>query len=231
MRAAPRSCCQPCGKPVAFDPSLQVVIQILVRVQLRAVRRQIKHLQPLLGGAATHACTVESVRRSRSTIRNTFPVVLRNSRCKNTQEQGCGHGNLRVGHKPHLAPVGDRRDLVLRETRGPGTSSVAGSPRGAQPSAGWWVCRHADLVARVDFGSLLFGAGRDGRVRFLQPLPHLLGVLVSSMAAWPLGREAPAFPDTGRRSAPRVRGCIPCGPGRATARRVHKGAAMPNSSG
>lgn len=44
----------------------------------------------------------------------------------------------------------------------------------------------------MDFGPFPLGAGGNRRVRFLQPQPHFLGVLIARVAAWPLGREAPA---------------------------------------
>jgi len=97
---------------------------------------------------------------------------------------------LRVGHKPNLALVRDRRDLV-RSDVGIGHLLPRGFPlRGIAPRR-LLVRRHADLVTPVDFGAFLLGPGLDGGVRFPQPLPHLVGVLIPSMAARPLEGEAP----------------------------------------
>src|SRR5207237_9522013 len=87
--------------------------------------------------------------------------------------------------------VADGRDLVGADVRVGHFLRRRLTPRRVTPRR-LVVRRHADLVGPEDLGPFLFGTRLNGRVGLLQPLPHLVGVLVTAAAARPLGGEAPA---------------------------------------
>ena len=86
------------------------------------------------------------------------------------------------------------------------------------------IRRRADLVGPVDGGPFALGPTLDGRVDLLQPVPHLLGVLVAGVAARPLGREAPATQVEADRPHRQFHGALP-------ADQVGDGAATPQRGG
>ncbi len=159
--------------------------------------------------------------RRRSTIRNTFPVVLRNSRPRNTREQGCRH-RLRVGHEPNLAVVRDRRDFGSLGCAGPAHPGSRLPPAAHKPRAGCWFAATPTSSPQWISAPSRLARALDGRIGFLQPLPDLFGVLITGVTATRLAVK-PQQPGRRRRCAPPDRDRIPCGSGRGRHRQVHSG--------
>ncbi len=99
-----------------IDLSLQVVVQILVRVQLRRVTLQVEYFDPLLMRRNPRLHCRGQQRPQAVHDQEHFPRCAPQQPAQEHQEQGCRH-RLRVGHEPNLAVVRDRRDLVRSDVR------------------------------------------------------------------------------------------------------------------
>ncbi len=132
-----------------IDLSLQVVVQILVRVQLRRVTRQVEYFDPLLMRRHPRLHCRGHVRPQAVHDQEHFPRCAPQQPAQEHQEQGCRH-RLRVGHEPNLAVVRDRRDLVRSDVRVRHILGRGFPPRRIAPRR-LLVRGHADLVTPMDF--------------------------------------------------------------------------------
>ena len=177
--------------PPSQRVGLDILIEQLVRIEVRAVARQEKeaNLPPMACQPSFH--TPGHMHR--------MPVHDEKDCASRMTDQSLQEHNkhedreiLVEDHECQLSTVGDRGDHVASEAL-----SRAGDDRclSAPPVGGTclMVGAHPHFVAPVNRGFLSLCPGLDGRVLLCQPVTHGLGVPLVGPPQRLLGREPPAF--------------------------------------
>ena len=169
------------GRPASFTVPFHVVVQVLHRVQLRRVRRQVEHLDlvPVRRHPGLHLRRLVGLQPVRD--QQDLPRRPRDQPGQEQQEHRRVERPL-VRHEPDRPLVADGRDLVDPDVR-PGHLHRRPLPFAGVAVAGVVVRRHADLVGPQNLGPLALRLGFDGGVGLQQPLLDLVGVLLPRMPA------------------------------------------------
>src|SRR5690554_5904427 len=173
--------------------TLQVAVEVLVRIQLRGVGRKEEYFQIAFDRLALQPALYD--------FGVVYPQVIQDQKdlagrrfdqCtqKFLQNFG-GHGRL-VQHEAHSALVGDRRNHVERYTLGGQWLDRGLSLRGIAATV-LGIVFDTRLVTPENLGILCFGTGLNLRVFFLQPGFNARRVLFPRFLQWLLRREAPAL--------------------------------------
>ena len=174
-----------------MNPDFQITIQVLIRVELGRVGRQVEHFdlirvlfQPLVHQLAVMYSQVVDDQKHLSVH------ILDQSPHKANQRIGV-HG-VPVDHKADLSLIGDRGDQIdpVRLCRQDNRRSLA--PRSVA-SAVVAAVAQPGFIRPMNFGILLFGPFGDHRILFFKPLLDLFGVLLVSTPKRLLWSKPPAF--------------------------------------
>jgi len=183
---------RPILRPLPADGiGLDILIQILVRIQIRAVPRQKKQLNPtfLPGHPPIHGLgemdwmTVDD--------QEDRPIHLTQQPSQKPDHHR-GRKPLPKHHKGQSSPTGHRRDQV--------TSEPLARPRNhrrvpfaAVTASGLMIRPHSHLVAPMDFGLVFQGQTTNPRILAFQPLLDGLRIPFIRPSQRLLRRKAPPF--------------------------------------
>ena len=166
---------------------LHVVVQELVRVEIRAVTREEEQPEPVgplrhpprhLGGPVDRVAIDNEEHEARGVPEEPAEEAEEHLPVERAPEH----------HEGEFAPIRDRREDVAPEPlAGPGDDR--GLPLPAVGGARLVVRAEAHLIAPVDLGPGLFRRAPDGRVLLGQLPPHRHRVLLEGPAAGFLGRK------------------------------------------
>jgi len=170
---------------------LDILVQKLVRIQLRAVAGQVE--QPNLFPALVYPMLGASGPMHRMAIHNQkhLPRILLDQPAKKLDHY-LRRESLFEYHKGQSAPVGNRRYHVAAKPLA-STWNHGRLPFAAVTASGLVIGSHPHFVAPVDFGTFGAGLPSDGWIVLFKPAFHSLRILFVGAAKWFLRGKAPSF--------------------------------------
>ncbi|CAH1748061.1 protein of unknown function [Thauera humireducens] len=179
----------PGNRPGAYR-RFQIPVQILVGVEFRRVRRQVKELDLLGVFGSPLADTVGAVHAQVvDDQEHLTPRIL--NQVFQEHDEALGIDGALEEREAHQALVGDRRDHRCRPMATGRQSKLRRQPRHRVTSHPVRVLPNGGLVTPVDLGILSLGARNDLRILVLKPCLEPGRVLLERALDRSLRREAP----------------------------------------